>query len=776
MSAGPSLFNALQLALAEAAKFNKSVQDGPVAILWTDAERQWASVVSRLRAAGVPILSLGEYDLAALQGPSIWLKCALAGKLPEVTLGEGVPVLYLPGASRTDLRAIESCPRHLQPIAELQYRGVFWTQSNAKDWTVNAFLISKKGGLGLDIAQDKSTQVAMLRALDTLMDTPIEQLAGKRLEAADFDHLLVADPVRDILTWMNDSAATRTTWGEDRWAAFVGRCRQDLGFHPEKDGDLSAAERLAGQENSWGQVWERYAEAHAHYPHVLDLLRRIGLPPDMFADSAGYPKANDDAETQLRADLESLAQLPRTEAQKKLEDLEQKHAERRTQLWAQMGLTPLARALEHLATLGTLANTPLHGGVTEMVARYCEQMWRVDSAAIFAMGCVQTKSDLSAVETALRALYIPWLEDCANHLQEQVRLEGHIGGSPVLKEPGPPAYEAGFCVVFVDGLRYDIAHRLVELLKPAGHEIHLDATWTSVPSVTASGKPWISPIAHRVAGTASDSDFEPEVKGEGKPLNTHHFRRLLAAEGWQYLPSSEYGDVSGKAWTEVGDLDNYGHQYGLKLAKDMERLLPPIVERIQELAEAGWRRIRVVTDHGWLLVPDGMPKVDLPRYMADTRWGRCAVLKENARTDFLALGWSWAPEVPIAMAPGISSFIAGVEYAHGGLSLQESLVPVINIKTRASGSRKPTVEIVSVQWSGLRCRIEVSKSISRLWVDIRSKAADAASSMVTTSKLMQEDKASLVVSSDEAEGQAAFLVVYDESGELLAKQHTVIGE
>lgn len=768
--------DALSQAIAGAATYNNASQVSPIAILWTDAERQWMPFIPQLRGAGFSVLSLGPYEPSALQGPAIWLKCALAGVLDDVHRGDSPPVLYLPGVSRSDLRAIEDCPRHLQPIAELQYRGVFWTQVNAKDWTVNAFLTSKKGGLGLDVAQNRATQEAMLRALDALMDTPIEQLTGKYLEAADFDHLLVADPVRDVLAWMNDPAGTRSSWAGGRWAAFAARCRQDLGLHPEKDGELTAAERLAARQGVWAQVWERYADAHARYPHVLELLRRVGMPPDMFADSVGYPKANDDAEAQLRAELDGLAQVSRTDAQKMVDSLEDRHGGRRHLLWAQMGLAPLAQALEHLKTIASLASATRNGSVEEMAQRYREQLWRIDSAAVSAMGCVHGKTDLAAVEAALRAIYVPWLEDCATRLQEQVRQEGGIGGSPVMKEPEPAAYVAGLCVVFVDGLRYDIAHRLADQLKVAGHEVQLDSAWTSVPSVTASGKPWVSPIAHRVAGTASDSDFEPGVKGESKPLNTHHFRRLLAEEKWQYLTPSECGEVDGRAWTEAGDLDNYGHQHGLKLAGDMDRLVFPIVERIQELAEAGWRRIRVVTDHGWLLVPGGLPKADLPKYLADTRWGRCAALKENAKTDFLTLGWQWAMEVPIAMAPGISSFIAGAEYAHGGLSLQESLIPVIEIKPKASGQSKPVLEVTSVQWSGLRCRVEVSANISGLWADIRTKAADASSSLVDKAKPIQEGKVSLVVSNDEAEGQAAFVVIYDELGELHAKQHTVIGE
>ena len=31
-----------------------------------------------------------------------------------------IPVVYLPGVGRLDLRALETCPKHLQPLAELQ--------------------------------------------------------------------------------------------------------------------------------------------------------------------------------------------------------------------------------------------------------------------------------------------------------------------------------------------------------------------------------------------------------------------------------------------------------------------------------------------------------------------------------------------------------------------------------------------------------------------------------------------------------------------------------
>jgi len=144
-------------ALVGSAKGNTHTAAPAVTVLWPDKERHWETALPNLKQLLPGLLELGAFDPSSRSGPAVWLKCAIAGVLPEVQF-QGVPVVYLPGVSRAELRAIESCPRDLQPLAELQYRGVFWSQVNTKDWTVSAFLSSKNGGLGLDVAQDKATQ------------------------------------------------------------------------------------------------------------------------------------------------------------------------------------------------------------------------------------------------------------------------------------------------------------------------------------------------------------------------------------------------------------------------------------------------------------------------------------------------------------------------------------------------------------------------------------------------------------------------------------------
>ena len=229
----------LQKIVRDAAVFNPEVQSAPACILWPDRDRQWEAIIPRLQGELPELLILGDYAPEKRTGPAIWLRCVIAGKTDDVKVpGVNIPIFYLPGVSRQDLRAVESCPDHLKPLAELQYRGVIWSQINAKDWTILAFLKSDQGGLGLDVAQDNDAKNAMQLALYRLLDEEVELLRDKRLDKDYFNTLLTGgDPVRDLLQWLDQGDAFQKSRGENEWNAFPtciqpvqrrspGRCSQ----------------------------------------------------------------------------------------------------------------------------------------------------------------------------------------------------------------------------------------------------------------------------------------------------------------------------------------------------------------------------------------------------------------------------------------------------------------------------------------------------------------------------------------------------------------------
>lgn len=763
--------------LAKAPAGNSHTAATAAAVLWTDKERQWEGAIGQLRQAMPRLLTLGDFNIEQLSGPAIWLKCSIAGSLPAVHF-EGVPVVYLPGVSRAELRAIESCPRDLQPLAELQYRGVFWSQANAKDWTLAAFFSSKNGGLGLDVALDKATQEALSQALQAgvLLDRSVDEFKGRTINAEWLLGLLAPNPTRDLLLWMNAPDAARSQWSDVLWEVFAKRCKMDFGFDPVADGVLVAAERLANAEGKWAAVAELYRDSYSSFPNIFGLLAKV-QPPQMglFPDQsllAGYPQANEQSESALRYALSACASMMAPQACAAVLAAEKEHGLRRAWLWASMGRSPLADALGHLALVAERSSTlPIGQTPADLAAGYQQSGWQVDQAALHALACVHSKADLEAVGAALRAMYLPWIEEAARRLQEAVKAEGGLPPLPTDKASG---LGAGTCAVFVDGLRYDVAVQLQQRLLTLG-KANLSARWTSLPTVTASGKAWCSPVAAHIAGTAADTEFEPRVAADSKPLSGYNFRKLLADQGIQPLEKHETGDPQGQAWTEAGDLDHYGHEHGLRLARDLDTQLAQVVERVVELVEAGWKRVRIVTDHGWLLMPGGLPKSELAKHQTETRWGRCAVLKDSAHGTSLTFGWDWCKEVQVAYAPGVSSFIAGAEYAHGGISLQECLVPVLQLDCTGAAKTAAAVTIKSVTWKGLRCTVVVDGAEPGQRVDIRTKAALASSSLAPTDKPLDGDKASLAVADDEYMGTAAVVVVLSAEGEVLQKHVTTVG-
>ena len=137
--------------------------------------------------------------------------------------------------------------------------------------------------------------------------------------------------------------------------------------------------------------------------------------------AGGWPQWNDDQESALHREFIALAKVPAHKARAKIEALEQQHRGRRALIWAELGESPLACALEHLATIAELTKSGLAAGSTDDLATgYRTQGWRVDDGVIGALGVVDSPADLRAVTTAIRSVYLPWVEESARHLQKLV--------------------------------------------------------------------------------------------------------------------------------------------------------------------------------------------------------------------------------------------------------------------------------------------------------------------------------------------------------------------
>jgi hypothetical protein len=774
MNSSLTVLEAVALRLrATAEGYHVGVEEAPVAILWTDPEGCWKPLVTQLQNVMPELLVLGNYAPEKRTGPVIWLKCAMAGKIPEVVLPPGqIPVLYLPGVSRHVLRNADQCPWAFQPLVELLYRGTVWSHPNGRDWSLEAFFQAKEG-LGLEVATDEATKLSLRSALSALAKTPVAQLIGRsRLEAGDFDAIVVGDTPRDLLTWVGAPDAVRQEWGEERWHAFRSRCQDSFGFDPEKETPLFAAEKLGRKETDrWSRLWDRFCEAPALYEGVRGALDRAQPADQLALDAEAWPAENQKREDELRAALSALAHQPPHAARQTLNDLEKQHAGRRGWVWARLGEAPLAISLVPLRQLAESTRVvPTCETADEMVRWYVEAGWRADAAVLDALRSLRNHKDEAALHQAIRSVYAAWMEDVARRYQALVVKSGYAS-------PGGEQAAEGECLLFVDGLRFDVGQSLAGLLEQANLKVERATRLAALPSVTPTAKPAVAPIAAQCGGKTVPPNFRPNGP-DGSELTTHHFGKLLEAGSYQRLKEGEpLGPMSAaaKGWMETGRIDSRGHDLGAELASQIPNELQRVVALVESLLGAGWSHVRIITDHGWLLLPGGLAKHELPGFLLESRWARCAAIKGRSTPDIPTVAWRWNAGEHVVVAPGARSFKKGEAYAHGGVSLQECVTPILRV---SAGAEKAggTVRIAELRWKRMRCAVELDHGAAGLRADVRLVAADVQSSVVAAVKEIEADgQVSLLIKEEDFFGKPATVVILDRTGAVVAKRETKIG-
>jgi hypothetical protein len=207
--------------------------------------------------------------------------------------------------------------------------------------------------------------------------------------------------------------------------------------------------------------------------------------------------------------------------------------------------------------------------------------------------------------------------------------------------------------------------------------------------------------------------------------------------------------------TEAASLAPVTTQRSSKLWRtELER----VVDRALALRAAGWRVIRIVTDHGWLLMPGGFTSVKLPSSVTETNWSRAAVLSDGAAAELPWLPWYWDATVRIAVPPGAEAYRAGDVYSHGGLSPQESVTPDITVGGSGATASSAAARIVGVNWRRLRLVVDLAGDLSGYSIEVRRAPRDAASRLGEPATI-DGSKAKYTMSDEIDEGEPVHVVL-----------------
>src|SRR5262249_51990028 len=167
-------------------------------------------------------------------------------------------------------------------------------------------------------------------------------------------------------------------------------------------------------------------------------------------------------------------------ARSRLKELDEQHKHRREWVWAKLGRAPLTQAVAHLAALAEATATTLGGATTaDMIRAYTEGGWQADAAVLDALATVTSERDRTAICAATAQVSTPWLRDAAELFQQRVK----AAPLPGKESPRLADVPAGTCVLFADGLRFDIGQKLKAALEGKVGSIQLTHHTTALPSV-----------------------------------------------------------------------------------------------------------------------------------------------------------------------------------------------------------------------------------------------------------------------------------------------------
>ena len=358
--------------------------------------------------------------------------------------------------------------------------------------------------------------------------------------------------------------------------------------------------------------------------------------------------------------------------------------------------------------------------VADWVDRYAERWHRLDRAQRRLEAWIP-KLDDDPDEIAINAVrnrYDSTLDRLALGFTDALKAANWDTGSVLqqtatfdLVKPG----QGAVAYFMVDAMRYEMGAELASRLEAHG-EVSLRPALSVLPSITVTGMAALLPGAAKSYEVVDDSGrLQARVEGGLLP-NLAARRRHLSAR----VPASvdlELSDVLGnsrKSLTKkIGeaqvivvrsqDIDLFGEGGSSAARTVMNTVIEQLAQAVRKLADVGVGRAVIASDHGHIYASrerEEAMRIDAPGGSTVELHRRCWIGRGGAtpsaaiRVPATSLGN--ANDLDFVFPKGSGVFRSGGDLAfhHGGMSLQEMVIPVITF--RASGS-KTAEALVGVQ-------------------------------------------------------------------------------
>jgi len=265
--------------------------------------------------------------------------------------------------------------------------------------------------------------------------------------------------------------------------------------------------------------------------------------------------------------------------------------------------------------------------------------------------------------------------------------------------PKPVAY------FLVDAMRYEMGVELSGRL-PKTSEVSIRPAVGAIPTITPIGMAALMPGASASFSVVEQGD-KLGVRIDGSFLADLTGRKKYAASRLPKLVDVALDDLLGLAPSKLKkkladaeviivrsqEIDFVGESGFMFAHRIMDSVIDNIARAIGKLASAGISHAVVTADHGHLLFPaerDDSMKIDAPGGDTIDLHRRCWIGRGGKtpvgceRVSASALGYDSDLDFVFPTATGVFKAGGDLAYHHGGVSLQELIVPVLSVRTTTS--------------------------------------------------------------------------------------------
>ena len=277
-----------------------------------------------------------------------------------------------------------------------------------------------------------------------------------------------------------------------------------------------------------------------------------------------------------------------------------------------------------------------------------------------------------------------------------------------------PRWKAGERIAYfwIDALRYELATALESALA-SQHSTKLETACASMPCLTPIG------MASLLPGAASALEVDVQ---DGKPIARMHGKNIAGPKERLDVLAAHVGvnrtrlvdleDIANNKLPDdldtieilaikTTDIDSLGENNPTYFIEILPSILRKIQIAVNHLADAGFSRAIIATDHGfaWMFETSAGNAVSKPP--GEWKMAKDRALLGAGSEDSSAMVMATSDAgirsgiEKLAVPRGMATFTAGVTYFHGGFSPQECILPVIDalLKPSSKNTKAQPIEI-----------------------------------------------------------------------------------